>query len=180
MTLHPNARHGAEALSHQAKAGVMPIEKPEPRQKTPRRPLRRVSAKRARERRREATYTFACDVEQRVATCWLAPFSQTPCSGRIEKVHLIAKQIVRREVWLPVANGRVQAPDTFPSTCRELVWDRRIWRFGCHGHHHDLDCSKQIVLGRSDLPSSVEEFAREYGLVAWLDRTYGELAKRAA
>jgi hypothetical protein len=35
MTLHRNARHGAEALSHQVKAGVVPIEKPAKREKSP-------------------------------------------------------------------------------------------------------------------------------------------------
>lgn len=158
-------------MSH--KDGVMPIDKPERREKAPRRPLRRVSTKRAREKRREATYTFACDVEQQVATCWLADFSDTPCSGRMEKVHLLPKQIVRREVWRPVADGRVEAPDTFSATLRELVWDRRIWRYGCHGHHHDLDCTKRLVLKRSEVPASVEEFAREYGLTARLDHDYG-------
>lgn len=174
MSLNPNARHGAEALSRQAKSGVVPRPKSEPREKSPRRPLRAVSVKRARERRKEARYTFACDVEQQVATCWLAPFSDTPCSGRIEKVHLLAKQTVRREVWLPVLTGRVEAPDNFPATLRELVWDRRIWRFGCHGHHTGLDCTKRLVLERSDIPVSVEEFAREYGLTAKLDYVYGE------
>lgn len=33
MSLNPNARHGAEALSHQAKAGVVPVERPKPREK---------------------------------------------------------------------------------------------------------------------------------------------------
>lgn len=159
--------------SQEAKANVLPIPRPAPREKAPRRPLRRISAKRARERRREAIYTFACDVEQQTATCWLAQFSDTPCSGRLEKVHLIAKQIVRRDVWLPRYNGRVETPDNFPTTLRELVWDRRIWRYGCHGNHHDLDCTKRIVLKRSELPASVEEFAREYGLTAWLEREYG-------
>ena len=164
--------------SQQAKSGVTPILKPERREKAQRRPLRRVSSKRARERRREATYTFACDVEQQVATCWLAQFSEAPCSGRIEKVHLIAKQTVRREVWLPVVNGRVESPKNFPSTLRELVWDRRIWEYSCHGHHHALDCSKRLRLTRSDLPASVEAFAQEYGLTAWLERTYVPEAER--
>jgi hypothetical protein len=164
-------------MSH--KSGVLPIAKPEPRQKTLSRlsrttRLRPISAKARKRRQREAIYNFAVDVEQQVATCWLAQFSDAACSGRIEKVHLIAKQTVRREVWLPVETGRVEAPPNFPSTLRELVWDRGIWRFGCHEHHHALDCSKRLVLKRSDLPSSVEHFAREYGLKPWLERTYGE------
>jgi hypothetical protein len=35
MTLHPQARHGAAALSRQAKADVLPIAKPERRKKGP-------------------------------------------------------------------------------------------------------------------------------------------------
>lgn len=162
------------------KHGVYPIAKPVKREKAARRPLRAVSAKRARERRKEATYTFACDVEQQVATCWLAQFAGTPCSGRIEKVHLLAKQVVRREVWLPRYTGRVETPENFPTTLRELVWDRRIWRFGCHGHHTDLDCTKRLVLERSAIPASVEEFAREYGLTAKLDYAYGKRREVAA
>lgn len=173
--------------SREAKGSVLPIEKPVKREKAARglsrtKGLRPVSKKlqRARRLERPAIYTFACDVEQQVATCWFAQFSDTPCSGRIEKVHLLAKQTVRREVWDPVAKGRVEAPDHLPATLRELLWDRRIWRFGCHGHHHDLDCSKRLVLERSDIPASVEEFAREYGLTAKLDYVYGERREVAA
>jgi hypothetical protein len=47
VSLSPDARHGAESLSQQAKRGVRPIARPERRKPAERKPLRVVSEKRA-------------------------------------------------------------------------------------------------------------------------------------
>jgi hypothetical protein len=47
MSLSDEARHGAEALSQQAKRGVTPIARPEPREKSPHRLARRTRLNRS-------------------------------------------------------------------------------------------------------------------------------------
>jgi hypothetical protein len=67
-------------------------------------------------------------------------------------------QVIRREV----------------SADFDVMWDPRAWVPGCVRHHRALDHSRQVRIGRLELPESVEEFAREYPAVAfWLDREYG-------
>ena len=81
-----------------------------------------------------------------------------PCEGPLERAHLIRAQVIRCEVG-----------DAF-----EILWDPRCWVPGCVRHHRALDHSRQVRIGRSQLPAAVEEFAVEYPAVAfWLDREYG-------
>ena len=106
-----------------------------------------------------------------------------PCDGALIRAHLIPKQLLRREVWNQrvalrasvEAQGRV-----FPASLRELVWDARCWVPSCGGlhgnggHHGMLDHSRKLRIPRDRLPVEVEEFAREFGVLWWLDREYGE------
>ncbi|HEY4452355.1 MAG TPA: hypothetical protein VGN13_12270 [Solirubrobacteraceae bacterium] len=114
-------------------------------------------------RREEATYTFGFDHGE-PATCFLARFTDTPCSGRLERCHLIARQTIKREVQLPEGDER---------DFREILWDPRVWVPGCVFHHGQLDMARKIRLARGDLPVGVEEFACEFGLVWVLDRVFG-------
>lgn len=68
--------------SAQAKAGVMPIPRPERQSKT----------------HRETLYTFG-RLPSDIPACWLAQFaSGASCEGRMQKAHLIRAQVIRREV----------------------------------------------------------------------------------
>jgi hypothetical protein len=110
-----------------------------------------------------------------------------PCDGPLIRAHLIAKQIIKREVFSVLAgeHGREKARKLL----EPYVWDERGWvpccggPTGIGGHHGRLDArgTRLTTLRRHELPERVEEFARELdGLVgrevfgSWLDRTYGE------
>jgi hypothetical protein len=99
--------------------------------------------------------------------CWLAVLGHMehgdpmpPCSGRLVRVHLIPKQLLK--------------------TKGNYEWDERSWVWACGGimgnagHHGMLDHSKRLRISRSVLPTAVEELATELNLAWWLDKTYGE------
>ena len=93
-----------------------------------------------------------------VGLCFLAQFSDRPCEGRLRAVHLIDKQVLRREGHDP--------------------WDDRSWVWACggivglSGHHGQFD-QHRLIVPRESLPQAVEVLAAEVGLLAWLDRRYG-------
>lgn len=97
--------------------------------------------------------------------CWVAFNVVSPghCSGRLVRAHLIKQQTIRRE-----------APNAD-------LWDPRCWvpvcggPMGNGGHHGMLDHSRTLRIPREALPSSLEEFAAEHGLLWALDREYGPL-----
>lgn len=102
--------------------------------------------------------------------CYLAHFGRlesgdpmTPCSGRLVRVHLIPKQLLRREGY----SGD--------------MWDQRLWVWACggfgygnEGHHHAFDSSKKLRLRRADLPIRFEDWAHEHGFDWYLEREFGE------
>ena len=94
--------------------------------------------------------------------CWLARFAPaTACSGRLVRVHLLPKQLLRRE-----------GHDV-------LIPDPRTWVWGCGGpmgnggHHGMLDQSRTLRVPRGALPEELEALAGELGLTWWLEREYG-------
>jgi len=123
-------------------------------------------------------YNFAVDPS---AGCWFAKLplpSLSPCQGRLERAHLISKQAIKREIWMPAHHGRHRVPELLaklPPSLRDLQWDERVWVPGCAHHHHLLDQSRKLRLRRSWLPEGVEEFAAEFGITWWLDRNYPPL-----
>ena len=121
----------------------------------------------------DAHYTFAMGDGY---GCWLAKLTDTPCSGRLERVHLLSKQTIRREVW---QSRKWKASGLQPDTFFDLVWDRRVWVPGCSGHHYLLDQSKKLTVPRESLPDGVEAYAEQWGLGWWLTRIYGELREAA-
>jgi len=96
--------------------------------------------------------------------CWLAQFSDTPCDGQLVKVHLLPRQLLKREA---------------PDRAQELIEDPRSWVPACGGpcgnagHHGQLDHSRTLRVPRHMLPLGVEEVADELRLSYWLDREYG-------
>jgi hypothetical protein len=93
------------------------------------------------------------------------------CDGRLRRVHLIPRQLLKREFG--------------PSLGEKLAEDPRTWVPGCgggmgiSGHHGMLDYSRTLRVPRGRLPEGVEEFAAQHGLSWWLDREYGERALAA-
>lgn len=91
-------------------------------------------------------------------TCWLAPFSDKPCDGRLRVVHLVPKQTLKREGGDP--------------------WDVRSYVYACggimglSGHHGELD-GYQLTVPREALPEAVEALCAELGISWWLDRRFG-------
>jgi hypothetical protein len=132
--------------SSQAKSGVHPIPKPE----------RQPKGRRERERPTLYTYGF---LPGETPTCWLAQFApDVPCDGRMDPVHLIRKQVIRREV----------------SRSRAVLWTPAVLKPGCRRHHTMLDQSKTLRIPSSALPGETEAWALENGLEWWLIETYGE------
>jgi hypothetical protein len=95
--------------------------------------------------------------------CWIAEhiILPGPCDGHLIRGHLIAKQTIRREA---------QGADLYDPRCWVPICGGIT---GIGGHHGMLDYAKTIRIPRDALPPAVEEFAAEYGLVWWLERTYG-------
>jgi hypothetical protein len=96
--------------------------------------------------------------------CWLARFSSRPCDrpmGLLWRVHLLDKQQLARRGADP--------------------WDPRGYVWACGGASglagcHGLLDSYRLVVPRVELPAEVLELAAEAGMLAWVDRRYGELA----
>lgn len=123
----------------------------------------------------------------RVAECFLAsmPGASPVCEGQLVKCHLIPQRVLKVEIWgervRDAKRGRVRAMgEAFPTKLRDLLWDPRVWVWGCGGiigsagHHGQLDFSRKLKIPRDRLPAELEEFAAVYGLVHYLDREYGE------
>lgn len=133
--------------SHTAKAGVLPIPKPD------------RQSKGRRERERPALYTYGF-LPGEEPECWLKAFApDVPCDGRMEAAHLIRAQLIRREV----------------SRDRLIVWTPAVWRPACHRHHLLLDSARTLKIPRSALPPETEQWGADHGLTYWLDREYGPL-----
>jgi hypothetical protein len=91
----------------------------------------------------------------------LAQFSSKPCDGELRRVHLIAKQALRRR--------------------GHDLWDERAWVWACGGPwpglsgcHGRFDAFK-LRVPREALPAGVEELAAELGMLFYLDRRFGPL-----
>lgn len=103
-----------------------------------------------------------------VRRCWLAQFSNMPCDGELVRVHLIPRQLIKREV---------RPKSLIPM----VVTDPRSWVWGCGGpmgnggHHGMLDQSRTLRIPREAIPERTEELAEEHGWGWWLDREYGEI-----
>lgn len=86
-----------------------------------------------------------------------------PCDGRLVRVHLIPRQLLKREGY------------------GALVPDARTWVLGCGGptgaqaHHGMFDVARTIKLPRTAIPRLLEVLAGELGLGWYLDREYGRL-----
>lgn len=113
--------------------------------------------------------------------CFLAQFSNKPCEGRLVRVHLIPKQLLKR-TWRSLE--RQDYPLPFDSLTA-LLADERAWVDGCGGivgiggHHGMLDHSRTLRIPRSAIPDGTVELAEELGLGWWLDREYGEIGAAA-
>jgi hypothetical protein len=97
--------------------------------------------------------------------CWLAWHAHVEhgdpmpcCSGSLVRVHLIPRQLLRRE-RLPQLD-----PRTYVYACGGPM--------GNAGHHGMLDGSRRLRIHYADLPIKVKEFAAEHGLGWWLEREY--------
>lgn len=97
--------------------------------------------------------------------CWLAHHGlmehgdpMPPCDGSLVRVHLIPRQLLRRE-HLPQLD-----PRTYVYACGGLQ--------GNTGHHGLFDSSRRLRVHFNDLPLKVIEFAQEHDLEWWLRREY--------
>ena len=89
-------------------------------------------------------------------TCFLADLHgfTDPCEGRTDRCHIgFRKQTLKRAGLDP--------------------WDTRVWRYSCRHHHERSHWASTPALTRSQLPESVESFAREHDLQYRLDADYG-------
>lgn len=110
------------------------------------------------------------------------------CEGRLVLAHLIPRQVIRREVISARTkglSGRWPVDVAQRAELARILWDERVvvpvcgGITGCSGHHGALDTARTLRIPRERVPASVEAFARDYGLVWWLDREYGLRAEAA-
>jgi hypothetical protein len=91
-------------------------------------------------------------------TCWFDQFSEKPCYvdwlGMMQ-CHLFSKSVLKQD-------GIVD---------QERVWDERIWRWGCAGHHHSFDAGFLIV-PRAAVGDELEPYLRELGESVGLPEKY--------
>lgn len=98
-------------------------------------------------------------------SCFLAKYSDRPCSGRLIRAHLLPRQLILREVVAERSAAVISDPRSYVLACGGPM--------GNAGHHGELDVSRTIRIPRDDLPAGLEDLAEEVGLVWWLDREYG-------
>lgn len=130
-----------------------------------------------------------------MASCFLAPYSSKPCDGRLVRAHLIRQQVIRNlyphGAAITLGDHYEPAPRVkdWPEEAgiymgriplREILRDTRSWVWACGGptgvagHHGELDHGRTLRVPREGLPGALEEYVREYPLLAyWLDREYG-------
>jgi hypothetical protein len=116
--------------------------------------------------------------------CWLAQHDERrrPCSGRLERAHLIPGQRVENALaaLLPYNPVSVFDPGSIfemnPATRRELIllaaWDPRNGIIACEGHHRRFDShlTPALMVPRKALPGHAISFALDWGIEAQLDR----------
>ena len=92
--------------------------------------------------------------------CALARFTTTPCrlraDGQLDPCHWIPKQRLIAEY------RRREYP---PQAITVAAMDRRVIVDGCRAHHDEVDgrnAIRKIMLGESDYPASLHEYAREF------------------
>jgi hypothetical protein len=100
MSLNPQARHGAESLSHQAKKGVLPVERSAKREKSPSRLRRATELKRGAGPKRSALRSRSKSISPATAeqkakvdgrACIAADLG--PCLGDVDPAHLIDRSL---------------------------------------------------------------------------------------
>ena len=104
-------------------------------------------------------YEYACNYDGERVPCWLAQFTDTDCQGRMDRIHLVPKQVLKRAGI-------------------EDVWDERWWQPGCRWHHGQFD-NYRLVVPRPALPWQVEHFAATHGLTWYMERRYGPVEAAA-
>jgi hypothetical protein len=106
------------------------------------------------------------EIERLDYRCWLKQFTDTPCDGRMDRAHLLPRQLMRREL-----KGRPDLP--------ALLVDGRGWMPACRAHHSAFDTARPMRVPRSSLPEGLESFAEGLGLLWWIEREYGEIEEAA-
>jgi hypothetical protein len=106
------------------------------------------------------------EIERLDYRCWLKQFTDTPCDGRMDRAHLIPRQLMRREL-----KGRPDLP--------ALLVDGRGWMPACRKHHSAFDTARTLRVPRYALPEAVERFAEGLGLLWWIEREFGEIEEAA-
>lgn len=122
--------------------------------------------------------------------CWLAQHDerQRPCSGRLERAHLISRQRVENALGalLPspaeaqvqlarqYAEGLIEPDWVYSATDLILLaaWCPRNGVIACQHHHRRLDGHgmPELVVPFATLPDHVLEFAEDWGIEGQLDR----------
>lgn len=112
--------------------------------------------------------------------CWLWQFDplERPCEGRLEAIHLIDKQAIRRvlrhllvtDLW---ADGAIDPLDV--DDLVELAeWDGRNGASGCTGHHRRADslATPRLEVPAQCLRDDAIEFVTDWGLRAEAARRF--------
>jgi hypothetical protein len=117
--------------------------------------------------------------------CWLAQFDKTgtPCSEKIEGIHLIGRQRIRNVLTplvVPAEKGIAASPTMLIAFIEDVVrlaeWDPRNASLGCEVHHRRFDshATPELLVPRSALTPPFFEFAEERGLESEVERKFPE------
>lgn len=107
--------------------------------------------------------------------CFLAQHDERsrPCSGRLERAHLIPRQRVENAMWAMLHDATFSA-EYFTCSLNEEIWslillaawDPRNAVIGCEGHHRRLDNhgTPALVIPAPELPDHMLDFIFDWGL----------------
>ncbi len=94
--------------------------------------------------------------------CFLAQFRpDVPCDGRVVRVHLIPRQLLKRHGY----SDAIADPRTYVYACGGPM--------GASGHHGMLDSSRTLRVPLEAVPQQTRWLAYELGLDWWIEREYG-------
>lgn len=128
--------------------------------------------KRNRKKRAPGQYEFWAKVtEDGTKPCW---FNNEDCSDwplwHCDAHHLISKRQIK-SYFQTRAHRDIDSREFWEDERDRALADPRNGIPCCRYHHNQLEAHR-LSIARSELPESVEEFAKDYGLEAQLDRLY--------
>lgn len=113
--------------------------------------------------------------------CWLAQHDdrRRPCSGRLERAHLIPRQRVENALGalLPWGAAGTEEWNHFADLIQLAAWDPRNGVVVCEAHHRRFDShlTPALTVPLDSVPDHLIDFAFDWGIDGQLDRFPSEV-----